>query len=155
MTPLFRFSCGPPFYELWRAACRPKVIFICVSGYLLINYLHRALLAAVISMYFLFDPFLVYGCTVYCSWISHWMFEFGVTCSLLLVSFSPGDRSFGSQPGSARSSLSSLSDSVPRFSYSTEVRVHKSSSCTMSLTLLVSLSGHPSRVFYITHMFTK
>ena len=83
------------------------------------------------------------------------MFEFGVTCSLLLVSFSPGDRSFGSQPGSARSSLSSLSDSVPRFSYSTEVRVHKSSSCTMSLTLLVSLSRHPSRVFYITHMFTK
>ncbi|XP_022801275.1 regulator of G-protein signaling 12-like isoform X3 [Stylophora pistillata] len=31
-----------------------------------------------------------------------------------------GDRSFGSQPGSARSSLSSLSDSVPRISYSTE-----------------------------------
>ena len=33
-----------------------------------------------------------------------------------------GDRSYGSQPGSARSSLSSLSDSVPNISYSSEVR---------------------------------
>ena len=34
-----------------------------------------------------------------------------------------GDRSFGSQPGSARSSLSSLSDSFQNISYSSEVRV--------------------------------